>query len=69
MARMIKVEAWEPEFPPLEMTSGTKIDRTTAFAISLSNLPMAVAVSISLRNSTISQVARLRTMLGMAISI
>ena len=62
MARMTSVLACEPELPPLEMMSGMKTDNTTAFAISLSNRPMAVAVSNSPTNSTISQTTRLLSM-------
>ena len=58
---MISEAACEPELPPLEMMSGTKRASTTARAISSSKRPIAVAVSISLRKSTISQPARLRT--------
>ena len=50
--------AWEPELPPLEMMRGTNRARTTARWISCSKKPMAVAVSISPRNSTTSQLAR-----------
>ncbi len=60
MARMTSVVACDPELPPLEMISGTKSASTTAFSISLSNTPMAVAVSISPRKSAASQPARLR---------
>ena len=55
---MTSVAAWEPELPPLEMMSGTNKARTTAFEISSSNAPIAVAVSISPRNSAVSQPAR-----------
>ncbi len=57
-ARMTSVEACDPELPPLEMISGTNSARTTAFAISFSKKPIAVAVSISPRNSAVSQPAR-----------
>src|ERR1051325_8867855 len=69
IARMIRVEACEPELPPLEITNGTKMDNTTAFAISFSKRLIAVAVSISLRNKMINQEARFFTMLGIAIFI
>ena len=55
---MTSVDACEPELPPLEMMSGTNSARTTAFAISASKAPIAVAVSISPRNSAVSQPAR-----------
>ena len=57
---MMSVDACEPELPPLEMISGTKRASTTAFAISFSKKPIAVAVSISPRNSAVSQPARFR---------
>src|SRR6266404_3214177 len=59
IARMIKVVAWEPELPPLEMINGRKSDNTTAFSISCWKKPMAVVVSISLRNKITSHGARL----------
>ena len=59
-ARMMSDAACEPELPPLLMMRGTNSASTTARAISSSKRPMAVAVSISLRNSTSSQPARLR---------
>ena len=52
---MISEAACEPELPPLEMMSGTNSASTTARAISSSKWPIAVAVSISPRNSTSSQ--------------
>ena len=55
---MTSVEACDPELPPLEMISGTNSARTTAFEISASKAPIAVAVSISPRNSAVSQPAR-----------
>ena len=55
---MTSVEACDPELPPLEMMSGTKSASTTAFPISFSKNPIAVAVSISPRNSAVSQPAR-----------
>ena len=61
-ARMTSVDACEPELPPLEMMSGTNSASTTAFEISCSKTPIAVAVSISPRNSAVSQPARLRIM-------
>ena len=57
---MMREAAWEPELPPLLMMRGTKRARTTARAISPSKRPMAVAVSISLKNRMSSQPARLR---------
>ena len=57
-ARMTSVAACEPELPPLEMMSGTNSASTTAFEISASNAPIAVAVSISPMNSAVSQPAR-----------
>ena len=57
---MIRDAAWEPELPPLLMMRGTKSASTTARAISSSKRPMAVAVSISLRNRMSSQPVRLR---------
>ena len=63
-ARITSVDACDPELPPLEMISGTNSARTTAFAISFSKKPIAVAVSISPRNSTTSQPARFLTMRG-----
>ena len=47
MARIINVEAWEPEFPPLEIISGMKTTRMIAFSNSCSKNPIAVAVNIS----------------------
>ena len=44
---MMSVVAWLPEFPPELMMRGMKRESTTARAISCSNRPMAVAVSIS----------------------
>jgi hypothetical protein len=67
-ARMARVAAWEPELPPLEMIRGTKSARTTARSISFSKKPMAVAVSISPRNRTVSQPARRRSMDANGIS-
>ena len=61
MARITRVEACEPELPPLEMMSGMNTASTTARAISASNRLMAAVVSISLTNSTASQPTRLRT--------
>jgi hypothetical protein len=55
---LVRVSALVIPPSPLEITSGTKMESTTAFAISSSNLLIAVAVSISLRNKTTSQVAR-----------
>src|SRR5688572_6873174 len=69
MARMINVDACEPELPPLEITRGIKMESTTALAISCSYLPIAVAVNISLRKRMINQLPRLRTMLDKAICI
>ena len=60
---MMSDAACEPELPPLEMMSGTKSASTTARAISSSKRPIAVAVSISLTNSTSSQTARFLTRL------
>ncbi len=57
MARMINVAACEPLLPPLEITRGTNSASTTALEISVSNYPMAVAVSISPKKSTISHPA------------
>ena len=57
-ARMTSVDACDPELPPLEMMSGTNSASTTAFEISASKAPIAVAVSISPRNSAVSQPAR-----------
>ncbi len=57
-ARMTSVAACDPELPPLEMIRGTKRASTTAFWISASNAPMAVAVSISPINSAVSHPAR-----------
>ena len=55
---MTSVAACDPELPPLEMMSGTNSASTTAFAISSSNAPIAVAVSISPRKSAVSHPAR-----------
>ena len=55
---MTSVDACDPELPPLEMISGTNSASTTARSISRSNAPIAVAVSISPRNSAVSQPAR-----------
>ena len=60
--------AWLPELPPLLITSGTNRASTTARAISASNHPIAVAVSISPMNSAASQPARRRTMPGTLMS-
>jgi len=68
-ARMMSVAAWEPELPPLLMMRGTKMASTTARAISSSNRPMAVAVSISLRNKTRSHPARLRMRLQKGVVV
>ena len=57
-ARMTSVAACDPELPPLEMMSGTNSASTTARSISASKTPIAVAVSISPRKSTVSQPAR-----------
>ena len=57
-ARITSVDACDPELPPLEMINGTNNARTTALAISFSKKPIAVAVSISPRNSTTSHPAR-----------
>ena len=57
-ARITSVDACDPELPPLEMISGTNSARMTAFSISCSKKPIAVAVSISPRNSAVSQPAR-----------
>ena len=62
IARMTRVVACEPEFPPLEITSGMNNASTTAREISASYRPIADAVSVSPRNSTDSQPARLRIM-------
>src|SRR5438132_453271 len=51
IARITSVEAWDPELPPLEMMSGTNNARMTALAISSSKNAIAVAVSISPKNS------------------
>ena len=69
IARMTSVAACEPELPPEEMISGTKRARTTARAISSSKKPIAVAVSISLRKSMMSQPARFLTMRANEISM
>jgi hypothetical protein len=55
---MTSVDACDPELPPLEMMSGTNSARVTARWISCSNAPIAVAVSISPRNSAVSHPAR-----------
>ena len=68
-ARMISEAACEPELPPLLMMRGTKRARTTARAISPSKRPMAVAVSISLRNRTMSQPARFRIRLQKGVAM
>src|SRR5262249_28783915 len=68
-ARMISVVACDPELPPLEMTSGTNRASTTALAISASKNPIAVAVSISLRNRITSQVARLWTSVSNGVAM
>ena len=57
---MISDVACEPELPPELMTSGMNIASTTAFEISPSKCCIAVAVSISERNSAHSQPARFR---------
>ena len=64
MARITKVVACEPALPPLLIINGTKRAKTTARAISVSNCPIAVAVSISPRNKAASQPARLRIIRG-----
>src|SRR4051794_28058978 len=64
IARMTRVVACEPEFPPLEMISGMNSASTTARAISFSKKPIALAVSISPRNSADSQPTRLRVICG-----
>ena len=58
IARITSVDAWDPELPPLEMMSGTNRASTTAAAISCSKWAIAVAVSISPRNSAASHPAR-----------
>ena len=60
IARMTSVVACDPELPPLEMMRGMNSASTTARAISFSKKPIALAVSISPRNSTLSQPTRLR---------
>ncbi len=69
IARMISVVACEPELPPLEMISGRNIASTAAFSISPLYPCIAVAVSISPRKRTISQVARFFTMRGSEIVV
>jgi len=68
MARMTMVEACEPLLPPLEMMSGTNKASTTAFSISASKCPIAVAVNISPRNKITSQPARFLTIVQNGIS-
>ena len=65
---MTSVDACDPELPPLEMMSGTNSASTTAREISASKAPIAVAVSISPRNSAVSQPARLWIIFQNAIS-
>ena len=54
IACIISVLACEPLLPPLLIISGTKMESTTAFAISSLKKPMAVAVSNSPTNKTIN---------------
>ena len=61
IARMTRVVACEPEFPPLLMISGMKRASTTARSISAEKKPMAVAVNISPTKRMASHPARLRT--------
>ncbi len=60
MARMIVLVACEPELPPVPISSGTKKDSATAASSSCSKKRITVPVSISVRNSTISQPTRFR---------
>ena len=55
IALITSVAACEPELPPEEIIKGTNNASTTAFAISFSKNPIAVAVSISPTNKTVSQ--------------
>ncbi len=66
-ARITRVAACEPEFPPDEMTRGTNRASTTACAIWASKKLIAVAVSISPRKSMMSQLPRFRIMRVSAI--
>ena len=53
MARITRVDACEPELPPLEIIKGTNKASTTARLISFSKKPIAEAVSISpIKSST-----------------
>ena len=58
IARMISVAACDPLLPPLLMISGTNIVSTSTLSSSTWKCCIAVAVSISLRNSIMSQPAR-----------
>src|SRR5437660_3924163 len=66
-ARITRVEAWEPELPPLEIINGTNSAKTTARWISFSKNPMADAVNISPINRMTSHPARFLTMRVRAI--
>ncbi len=61
IARITSAEDWEPELPPEEMIKGRNRERTTAFWISPSKKPIAVAVNISPTKRITSQPARWRT--------
>ena len=60
MARVTRVAAWVPEFPPVEMHSGTNSASTTIAAMASSKNDMAVKVKSSATKSTASQRIRLR---------
>jgi hypothetical protein len=66
---MISDVACDPELPPELMISGTKSASTTARSISCSKCPIAVAVSISPKNSAVSQPARFLIICQKPISV
>ena len=68
MARTTRVDACDPELPPLEMIRGMKRARTTARAISSSNRPMAEAVKVSPTKRAASHPARFLIMLKKPVS-
>jgi len=61
IALITNVAACEPEFPPLEIIKGIKIDNTTALLISLSKYPITIAVNICAINKIVNQTARFFT--------
>ena len=60
--RTTMVAACDPELPPLLMINGTNKASKTARAIWCSKYPIAVAVSISPANRTVSHAPLLRSM-------